>query len=699
MTKHLHFVPIFLLGLVNCSVKAEDTGTQDTTKSQVEETGNTAIDTSPIAPFEVSVTVTLDGMAIPGVVLIQGGADEQWTTNAAGEALVEIDTSIGGSWVLHASHPSARIWAFDFSDPPEEAITIELTSFETTDNLSYIFQDPGTPEINDNTSYCSHCHRSMVEDWYASPHRQSASNPILHDIYSGTALNILTELECGEQGGNWWEGFQPGSQNIVDKCYIGQGALGALNSECGDFEPCDGVATATGECADCHAPGIDGELGGRDLHDASGIAYTYGVHCDVCHKVESIATEGAPGIAGKLQILRPTEDGPIGFDQLPLTFGPQADVSNIRMGAVHRDHYLTAEFCAGCHEYQTNLSPTGSTIDEDKWPEGLPVQSTFTEWSQGPYSPGAPCQSCHMPPDAEAGNSVDIALDPSVQGIASGWFRPAGSIRKHAWYGPRQPESRMLQMAAAIDTEMALSEDEATLTVEVTVQNVGAGHAIPTGEPMRSLILGVEAFCDQTALVATGGDVIPDFGGYFASKSANEDWTMWPSAQVGQVIRIIQETDQWHDYPGVDRVRDWTPSAKGMRIEHIVGQATIESVIEGQVTLSQALPAGDRAYLGNAGPIVDGSSAPALAGAPGFGFSRVMTGPNAERHIHHSGAVDIASDNRIMPQESWTSTHEFAATCEVPTVRTVLSHRAYPMNLALERKWELSDSVMVEATQ
>ena len=76
-----------------------------------------------------------------------------------------------------------------------------------------------------------------------------------------------------------------------------------------------------------------------------------------------------------------------------------------------------------------------------------------------------------------------------------------------------------------------------------------------------------------------------------------------------------------------------------------------------------------------------------------------MESPNGERHVHHSSANDIVSDNRIMPQESWTSTHLFSATCESPTTRAVLSHRAYPPSLAKERQWELKDSVMVEVIQ
>ena len=537
----------------------------------------------------------------------------------------------------------------------------------------------------------------MVDDWYKSPHRTASSNPVLQDLYAGTALALASEEDCNLSGGQWWEGVNPGTTDTIPKCYLGDGALPAYNEACGTTTPCDGVAENTGACADCHAPGINGEVGGRDLHDATGIAYDYGVHCDVCHKIESVSLEGEPGVAGKLNILRPSEEGSAIFDWQPLTFGPYHDVANPRMGSVHRDHFLSADLCQGCHEYQSELAPTGSSIDLTRWPDGLPVQSTFSEWEDGPYSPGAPCQSCHMPPDPDAGNTVDVVYDEETWGLASGWWRPAGSVRKHAWYGPRQPEARMLKMAAALEVKTTQETD--TLQVDVTVTNAGAGHAIPTGEAMRSLVLAVEASCDSTVLPATGGDVIPDFGGALIKKGINEDWNIWPGAKVGQVIRVIKTTGEWHDYPGVGAFAEMTPEEKGMPRDSIVGTSTITAVNGDQVTLDQPLPSGHIALLGETGWPVEGAPSQALAGASGFAFARVMVAPDGRRHVHHSAANDLASDNRLMPQASWTSHHQFTTDCATPDVRAVLLHRAYPLGMARSRGWELNDSIMVEVEQ
>ena len=70
------------------------------------------------------------------------------------------------------------------------------------------------------------------------------------------------------------------------------------------------VTETAGDCADCHAPAIDGEVGGRDLLEAGGLegknsaegdrAYEYGVHCDLCHKVDQIHLDAKPGVGGRL---------------------------------------------------------------------------------------------------------------------------------------------------------------------------------------------------------------------------------------------------------------------------------------------------------------------------------------------------------------------------------------------------------------
>ena len=227
----------------------------------------------------------------------------------------------------------------------------------------------------------------------------------------------------------------------------------------------------------------------------------------------------------------------------------------------------------------------------------------------------------------------------------------------------------------------------------MTVTNVGPGHALPTGEPMRSVVLTVDATCGATPLVPTGGDVVPDIGGYVAVQDATGDWARWPEAAVGDVVRVVAVTGTWVDYEGYGPFGDgtFTAAEKGLAAEAYVGEAAVTAVDDEVVTLSTPLPAGDRAYL---------ARGDALAGEPGFAFARVLVGADGERMVPHFDAVDVASDNRLLPQASWTSTHTFAAaTCAAPTVRATLLHRNYPWRLAAERGWALVDLVMAEATR
>ena len=270
------------------------------------------------------------------------------------------------------------------------------------------------------------------------------------------------------------------------------------------------------------------------------------------------------------------------------------------------------------------------------------------------------------------------------------------------WVGPRSPDVQdMLGLAALV--QLNTSWEGTEWVVEATVSNVGAGHAIPTGEPSRQLVLAVQADCGGPALPPTGGDVLPAFAGSFDRKEAAEDWSLWPDAQIGQRIRVVQRTGAWHDYTGTGPFGDGTfdAAAKGLPVEHWVGERTITAVAGDTVTLDAPLPAGDVAYRLPAATLpTDGAPIQPLAGAPGFAFARVLTDASGREMVPHHAAVDVRSDNRILPQDNWTSTHRFdGSSCPTPTARAVLVHRAFPYAQAVEKGWAVSESTMAEVVQ
>lgn len=149
-----------------------------------------------------------------------------------------------------------------------------------------------------------------------------------------------------------------------------------------------------------------------------------------------------------------------------------------------------SEMCVPCHRLSVN-------IPQNRY-KFLRYDDTWSEWQQGPYSGESihtfvtspkprDCVDCHMPPTT----ARDIA----------------GAIRDHACLGRATPQSRAgderplrveifalrrAQTAAQggqerLDAPLARAPTVVspgqTVTVDVLVENVGIGHAFPTGVP------------------------------------------------------------------------------------------------------------------------------------------------------------------------------------------------------------------------
>lgn len=693
-----------LLGFLGCT---EIDVQQSSALGSIETAGATGSSPNskenPLAYYLIHVKITLDGAPPQSPIkLKQGGVDKIFKTNNDGHALMNVQLTGVGQIVIHASHPDARVGAkvIEPEDLPTE-IVINLKRFDQSDNPEYKFIYPGTPE--DQLS-CAHCHNAINEQWYGTPHQRSASNPFLHDVYAGVVSALNTQVSCTQAGGKWLRGVIPGQKEPGYRCYLGPGALPDLNPHCGNDASCDTAATDFGGCADCHAPGLNGQIGHRNLLEARGTPYKFGIHCDVCHRVESVDLQKAPGVAGALRLLRPSEPPFASFLQnLPLTFGPFMDVSNYEMGAVQRDHFGQSRFCAACHDYEVDVKPRWGPIDQERWPSGkLPVQSTYQEWREGPMNPGTPCGSCHMPPNPAAWNGADLERFKGgyEQSARAGWMRPAGSVRDHTWVGPRAPSSGMLESAAALNISSTIDKDGNHLYL-VEVKNVGAGHALPTGLPARSLILLVKAFCDGQELPAIGGNVVPAFAGETSRRLAEQDWTKWPEAKSGDKIRVLRENSSkpWIDYQGPGRFGSggFRAEEKGLSNLVYVGESTVVAQMpDGTAKLDKPLPEGDIAVLAEAANL-EGGPPRMLSGAPGFAFARVFADRNGELNVPSFRAADVVSDNRIPPQSGHQSRHVFAGDCATqPKLRATLLYRSFPPSWIRHWRWDRDDRVILQ---
>jgi len=206
----------------------------------------------------------------------------------------------------------------------------------------------------------------------------------------------------------------------------------------------DVSADARKVCLHCHSP-LAASSG--DLSLTRKVSWE-GITCDYCHSVQDVTTASA----------NPTAR----VEFAGVKSGPSAEAVSPVHGTRFSKVHTTSLICSTCHEYRNAL--------------GFPVLTTYSEWQKSPYAKaGQQCQSCHM--YGVQGNIVDVRVkSPSDKGI-----------NLHQMPGSRSVE----QLNRAIQSQIFTSRQGEQLRVTVKLTNAGAGHYVPTGSPMRKLILEV----------------------------------------------------------------------------------------------------------------------------------------------------------------------------------------------------------------
>ncbi len=200
---------------------------------------------------------------------------------------------------------------------------------------------------------------------------------------------------------------------------------------------------AAERCLRCHSPTAveTGDfLGKQDLT-------LEGVTCDYCHSIDGIE-EGPHGTL-RARIDHSKLHGPLDIPE-----PPQHSVAK-------RDYFSRSEICAVCHDYTTE--------------DGTVVFATYAEWRASKYAEiGKQCQDCHMP-------RLERAQPTKTGGRV---------FNDHDLQGGHSKA----QIKKAIDARIEeVSRDGDRVRVVVAVENVGAGHSVPTGLPSRMLVLTVTA--------------------------------------------------------------------------------------------------------------------------------------------------------------------------------------------------------------
>ncbi len=360
-------------------------------------------------------------------------------------------------------------------------VTIDLHAHPKDDNAGYRFISPILDM--DDPFACSHCHRSNAPDedrmfpvyeWLQDAHSGAAVNPRFLSLYNGTSVE-------GMFGSPTRFEFDPvAGVSVPQTPSLGMGDVGPGFRL--DFP--DQVGT----CATCHVPVAALEAPYHaDPNLADGVA-SEGVTCDFCHKIQDVRLpqDGLPdpGMPGVLsyEFLRPHE-GEQAF------LGPFDDVPGEDIYSALQNR---SEFCAPCHAGQF-------------W--DVPIYNSFGEWLDSPYSDpenGQTCQDCHMP---HVGAVAFARLSSGSETLPP---RDPNTIFSHKM--PGAANQQLLEAAATLEV-VATRQDE-SLRVVVRVTNSGAGHHIPTDNPLRNMILVVQATDGEgLPLALLEGPLIPVWGG------------------------------------------------------------------------------------------------------------------------------------------------------------------------------------------
>ncbi|HEX6851277.1 MAG TPA: cytochrome c family protein [Candidatus Polarisedimenticolaceae bacterium] len=199
-------------------------------------------------------------------------------------------------------------------------------------------------------------------------------------------------------------------------------------------------------CLGCHAP-LAVKLGDFEL--VKKVSWE-GVTCDFCHSIRSVDVSG-PNPKATVEVSN-------------LKSGPSKDSVSPAHATAYSKVHTESETCAVCHEYRNA--------------GGFAVVTTYSEWRESPAGKGGiPCQGCHM--YLVQGQVVD----PRVRRESS------HQVNLHEMPGSHSIE----QLNKALKAWMTVKRDGNTLRVNVRLSNDGAGHYLPTGSPMRQIVLEVRA--------------------------------------------------------------------------------------------------------------------------------------------------------------------------------------------------------------
>ncbi|MCK9295270.1 MAG: cytochrome c family protein [Desulfobulbaceae bacterium] len=295
----------------------------------------------------------------------------------------------------------------------------------------------------------------------------------------------------------------------------------------------DLAAVINDECSRCHAPMANTEavyhnqeidlLGGMlTPTDAYYDAAMDGVSCTLCHQIADSELGTEPSFSGHYTI--DTYPNP----QDRRIYGPYDNVFAMPMlnmvsyTIAYSPHIKKSAVCGTCHNLRTPyVDEAGNVISTPD--REFPEQMTYSEWLASDYPAQQSCQDCHMPRTngvimatrpmwlntlrddfathkLVGGNTLllDLLLNNGAELAATGANIPVTI----------QETEQMLRSAAAV-APLSSSLADNVLAFDLRVKNL-TGHKLPTGIPLRRMILHVKVSDARGRVVFESGRINAD---------------------------------------------------------------------------------------------------------------------------------------------------------------------------------------------
>lgn len=333
--------------------------------------------------------------------------------------------------------------------------------------------DDATVDFTSSTN-CNFCHQDAYSQWFNAPMSRSGENTWLHDVYAGNGT------------ANGFRGF----------VYTRDSKHKNTNTD--------------GDCASCHAPVLAAKFPGLEtpLDDPASPSpeQAAGVACDLCHRMESVDLVNSlhfPGVVPqKVTFARPP-----GVGVPPIMYGPYKDAvfEAPAMQPAYNPLFESSMVCAVCHQDANDHDDDGDYEDAGS----VAHQNTYVEWLNSSWANPGPgfsdCVDCHMP---TTGETTVCIFGPN---------RDPDTVHAHSLRGTTRD-----YLQNSVEMRVIAKRAGTDIAVKVSLINIGAGHAVPTGSDFRNLILLVTAKdALGNDLSYTGTQVVHPLGGVGPAQNGN----------------------------------------------------------------------------------------------------------------------------------------------------------------------------------